>query len=253
MKFVSWNVNGLRAVLGKGFADIFNEFAADCFCIQETKLQEGQVELDFDGYESYFDSAEKKGYSGTAILTKSHPLTVRKGIGVERHDHEGRAVTLEFDNFYLVNVYTPNSQSELARLDYRMDWEDEFLNYVVALDKVKPVIICGDLNVAHREIDLKNPKTNRNNAGFTDSERECFSRLLDAGFVDTFRAKHGDVENAYSWWSYRFKAREKNIGWRIDYFLISRRLLPYLDDAAIHPEITGSDHCPVSIVLHFPL
>ncbi len=252
MKFVSWNVNGLRAVLGKGFADIFNDFAADWFCLQETKLQEGQVDLDFDGYEAYYDSADKKGYSGTATIAHTHPLSVRKGIGVERHDHEGRAVTLEYDGFYLVNVYTPNSQSELARLDYRMDWEQEFLNYVLELDSHKPVIICGDMNVAHREIDLKNPKTNRKSAGFTDQERDCMSRLLDAGFVDTFRAIHGDVEDAYTWWSYRYKAREKNIGWRIDYFLISKRLLPYLNDASIHPDITGSDHCPVSIILTLP-
>lgn len=252
MKFVSWNVNGLRAVLGKGFAEIFKDFAADWFCIQETKLQEGQVELDFEGYVAYFDSADKKGYSGTAIIAKTQPTRVSKGIGVERHDHEGRAVTLEYEHFFLVNVYTPNSQAELARLNYRMDWEDEFLHYVLELDKVKPVIICGDMNVAHKEIDLKNPKTNRRNAGFTDEERGCMSRLLESGFVDTFRAKHGDVADAYTWWSYRFKAREKNIGWRIDYFLISKRLLPYLGDASIHPEITGSDHCPVSIILEIP-
>ena len=251
MKFVSWNVNGLRAVLGKGFADIFNEFAADCFCLQETKLQEGQVELDFDGYESYFDSAEKKGYSGTAILTKSHPLTVRKGIGVERHDHEGRAVTLEFDNFYLVNVYTPNSQSELARLDYRMDWEAEFLKFIKDLDAQKPVVICGDMNVAHTEIDLANPKTNRRNAGFTDEERECMTRLLSEGFTDTFRHLHPGETGAYSWWSYRGRAREKNVGWRIDYFLVSDRLAPRVTSALIHPDVTGSDHCPVSVEIEF--
>ena len=252
MKFVSWNVNGLRAVLGKGFADILDDFAADWFCVQETKLQEGQVELNFDGYEAYFDSADKKGYSGTAILARHKPQCVRKGIGVDRHDHEGRVVTLEYENFYLVNVYTPNSQNELARLDYRMDWEEEFLKYAKSLDSLKPVIICGDMNVAHKEIDLKNPKTNRKNPGFTDQERNCMTRLLESGFIDTYRAIHGDEENAYTWWSYRFKAREKNIGWRIDYFLISERLLPYLKDASIHPDVMGSDHCPVSITLLMP-
>ncbi len=247
MKLVSWNVNGLRAIVGKGFADIFESMAADIFCIQEIKLQEGQLDLNFDGYTSYYSYAEKKGYSGTATFSKPNAISERHEIGVERHDHEGRVVVLEYDEFYLVNVYTPNSQSELARLDYRMDWENEFLSFVKKLDAHKPVIICGDMNVAHNEIDLANPKTNRNNAGFTDSERSCFSRLLESGFVDSFRHLHPDEKGAYSWWSYRGRAREKNVGWRIDYFVVSERIADRLVAASIHPEITGSDHCPVSI------
>ena len=249
MKFISWNVNGLRAINGKGFSEIFRNFDADFFCIQETKLQEGQIDLAFEGYESYFSYADRKGYSGTAVYTRHKPLSVRHSIGVDRHDHEGRVVTLEYADFFLVCVYTPNSQAELARLDYRMDWEEEFLGYIKALDKEKPVIICGDLNVAHQEIDLANPKTNRRNAGFTDEERGCFSRLLEEGFADTFRTLHPDAREAYSWWSYRGRAREKNVGWRIDYFVVSERLLPRVAEASIHPEITGSDHCPVELVL----
>ncbi len=249
MKFISWNVNGLRAVVGKGFADIFAGFDADFFCLQEIKLQEGQLDIAFDGYESYWSYAERKGYSGTAIFTRRKPLSVRHAIGVERHDTEGRVVALEYDDFFLVTVYTPNSQNELARLDYRMDWEAEFAAFVKSLDAEKPVIICGDMNVAHEEIDLANPKTNRRNAGFTDEERDCFSRLLGEGFVDTFRYLNPGKTGAYSWWSYRGRAREKNVGWRIDYFLVSERLVPRLKDAQIHPDITGSDHCPVSIIL----
>lgn len=244
----SWNVNGLRAVMDKGFEDILRNSGADIFCLQETKLSTEVCEMPLDGYEHFWNVAEKKGYSGTGIYTLRHPLNVTRGIGVDEHDHEGRVLTLEFDDFYLVNVYTPNSQTKLARLSYRMEWEDAFRDYVCRLDAVKPVIICGDMNVAHCEIDLKNPDTNHNNAGFTDSERDAFSRLLDAGFTDTFRHLHPD-EVTYSWWSYRFRAREKNVGWRIDYFLISNRLLPRLSQARIHTDILGSDHCPVSITL----
>ena len=247
MKFISWNVNGLRACEGKGFRDIFNELDADFFCLQETKLQEGQIDLQFPGYESYWDYAEKKGYSGTAIFTRHKPLSVSRGLGIDAHDHEGRAVTLEFEQFYLVTAYVPNSQDGLRRLDYRMTWEDDFRAYLKALDERKPVVVCGDLNVAHQEIDLKNPKSNRRNAGFTDEEREKFSLLLEAGFTDTFRYFYPDKEEIYSWWSYRFKAREKNAGWRIDYFLASNRLQPQLRSAAIHTEIFGSDHCPVEV------
>lgn len=249
MKLVSWNVNGLRAVVGKGFAEIFKNFNADVFCLQETKMQAGQLELDFDGYESYFDFAERKGYSGTAVYTRVSPGDARTGIGVDRHDKEGRVITLDLGPVFLVNVYTPNSQDGLARLDYRMEWEREFADYVRKLDAVKPVVICGDLNVAHKEIDLANPKTNRKNPGFTDEERSAFSSLLDAGFVDTFRELHPDETGAYSWWSYRFNSRARNVGWRIDYFLISRRLVPNLKSATIHSDVTGSDHCPVSIEL----
>ena len=244
----SWNVNGLRAVMDKGFEDILRNSGADIFCLQETKLSTEVCEMPLDGYEHFWNVAEKKGYSGTGIYTLRHPLNVTRGIGVDEHDHEGRVLTLEFDDFYLVNVYTPNSQTKLARLSYRMEWEDAFRDYVCRLDAVKPVIICGDMNVAHCEIDLKNPDTNHNNAGFTDSERDAFSRLLDAGFTDTFRYLHPD-EVTYSWWSYRFRAREKNVGWRIAYFLISNRLLPRLSQARIHTDILGSDHCPVSITL----
>lgn len=247
MKFISWNVNGLRACEGKGFRDIFNELDADFFCLQETKLQEGQIDLQFPGYESYWDYAEKKGYSGTAIFTRHKPLSVARGLGIDAHDHEGRAVTLEFEQFYLVTAYVPNSQDGLRRLDYRMTWEDDFRAYLKSLDERKPVVVCGDLNVAHQEIDLKNPKSNRRNAGFTDEEREKFSLLLEAGFTDTFRYFYPDKEDIYSWWSYRFKAREKNAGWRIDYFLASNRLQPQLRSAAIHTEIFGSDHCPVEV------
>ena len=251
MKFISWNVNGLRACEGKGFRDIFNELDADFFCLQETKLQEGQIDLQFPGYESYWDYAEKKGYSGTAIFTRHKPLSVSRGLGIDVHDHEGRAVTLEFEQFYLVTAYVPNSQDGLRRLDYRMTWEDDFRAYLKALDERKPVVVCGDLNVAHQEIDLKNPKSNRRNAGFTDEEREKFSLLLEAGFTDTFRYFYPDKEEIYSWWSYRFKAREKNAGWRIDYFLASNRLQPQLQSAAIHTEIFGSDHCPVEVNIEF--
>ena len=247
MKFISWNVNGLRACEGKGFRDIFNELDSDFFCLQETKLQEGQIDLQFPGYESYWDYAEKKGYSGTAIFTRHKPLSVSRGLGIDAHDHEGRAVTLEFEQFYLVTAYVPNSQDGLRRLDYRMAWEDDFRAYLKSLDERKPVVVCGDLNVAHKEIDLKNPKSNRRNAGFTDEEREKFSLLLEAGFTDTFRYFYPDKEEIYSWWSYRFKAREKNAGWRIDYFLASNRLQPQLRSAAIHTEIFGSDHCPVEV------
>jgi exodeoxyribonuclease-3 len=248
MKFISWNVNGLRACTGKGFEEAFNTLDADFFCLQETKMQEGQLDLQFDGYESYWNYAEKKGYSGTAIYTRRHPLSVSYGIGIEEHDREGRVITLEMDNFYLVTCYTPNSQDGLKRLDYRMKWEDDFLAYLMRLDSVKPVIVCGDLNVAHEEIDLKNPKTNRKNAGFTDEEREKMTILLSKGFIDTFRFLYPEQET-YSWWSYRFRAREKNAGWRIDYFLISSRLKEALKDASIHTEIMGSDHCPVELLL----
>ena len=247
MKLVSWNVNGLRAIVGKGFADIFNAFDADCFCMQETKLQAGQIDLDFEGYKSFFDYAQKKGYSGTATYSRIEPVGDSRGIGIERHDTEGRVVTLDLGSAYLVNVYTPNSQNGLTRLDYRMDWEESFADYVCRLDSVKPVIICGDLNVAHQEIDLANPKTNRNNPGFTDQERSAMTRLLDAGFVDTYRYLQPDEKGAYSWWSYRMNARARNVGWRIDYFLISRRIAEKLVSANIHSDILGSDHCPVSI------
>ena len=248
MKFISWNVNGLRACVGKDFEQSFRQLDADFFCLQETKMQEGQLDLQFEGYTSYWNYAEKKGYSGTAIYTKHKPLSVTYGMGIEEHDHEGRVITLEMDDFYLVTVYTPNSQDGLRRLDYRMVWETDFLAYLKRLDSHKPVIVCGDLNVAHQEIDIKNPKTNRRNAGFTDEEREKMSVLLDNGFTDTFRFLHPE-EVTYSWWSYRFKAREKNAGWRIDYFLISDRLRLQLSGAAIHTEIFGSDHCPVELTL----
>ncbi len=249
MKFISWNVNGIRACCDKGFRDAFKSLDADFFCLQETKMQEGQLDLSFDGYQSFWNYAQKKGYSGTAIFTRHQPLQVTYGLGLEEHDQEGRVITLEMENFYLITVYTPNSQDGLKRLDYRMTWEDEFRAYLKRLDAHKPVIVCGDLNVAHREIDLKNPKTNRMNAGFTDQEREKFQTLLDAGFVDTFRYFYPDREGIYSWWSYRFKAREKNAGWRIDYFLVSERLKPQLIGAEIHTEIFGSDHCPVEVTL----
>ncbi len=249
MKFISWNVNGLRAALNKGFNDIFSDIDADFFCLQETKLQEGQTDFAPDGYSSYWNYAEKKGYSGVAIFSRHTPLSVTKGIGIPGHDNEGRVLTLEFAQFYLVTVYTPNSQDGLRRLDYRGEWDEAFRAYVMSLDKAKPVIICGDLNVAHKEIDLKNPKTNRKNPGFTDAERNAFTRLLDSGFVDTFRHFFPDTADAYTWWSYRFRAREKNAGWRIDYFLISERLLPRLEGAAIHSEIHGADHCPVELLL----
>ncbi len=247
MKLISWNVNGIRACAGKGFMDVFNNADADFFCIQESKMQAGQLELNMPGYHQYWNYAVKKGYSGTAIFAKEEPLNVAYGIGMEEHDQEGRVITLEYDKFYMVTVYTPNSQNELARLSYRMKWEDDFADYIMGLDEKKPVIICGDLNVAHKEIDLKNPKTNRHNAGFTDEEREKFSKLLGRGFIDTFRYFYPDKADIYSWWSYRFKAREKNAGWRIDYFLVSKRLEDKLKDAVIHTEIFGSDHCPVEL------
>ena len=250
MKFISWNVNGLRACVGKDFENQFKELDADFFCLQETKMQEGQLDLQFEGYESYWNYAEKKGYSGTAIYTKHKPLNVSYGMGVEEHDHEGRIITLEYEQFYLVTCYTPNSQTELKRLDYRMTWEDEFRKFLKSLDAKKPVIICGDLNVAHEEIDIKNPKTNRRNAGFTDEEREKMTILLNDGFTDSFRYLHPD-EVTYSWWSYRFKAREKNAGWRIDYFLVSNRIKEQITEAKIHTEIMGSDHCPVEVDLAF--
>ena len=249
MKFISWNVNGLRACEGKGFSDAFKQLDADFFCLQETKMQQGQLDLAFDGYKSYWNYAEKKGYSGTAIFTKHEPLSVTYGLGIDEHDHEGRVITLEMPDFYLVTVYTPNSQDGLRRLDYRMTWEDDFRKYLLKLDAVKPVIACGDMNVAHNEIDLKNPKTNRRNAGFTDEEREKFTTLLSSGFTDTFRHLNPDLEGAYSWWSYRFHAREKNAGWRIDYFIVSNRLTDKIKSATIHNEIYGSDHCPVELVL----
>ena len=249
MRFISWNVNGLRAVCKKGFEDIFWSLDADFFCLQETKLQEGQIELDLPGYESYWCYAEKKGYSGTAIFTKHTPLSVSYNIGVEEHGSEGRSITLEYEDFYLVCVYTPNAQDELKRLDYRMRWEDDFRAYLTELDKKKPVIVCGDMNVAHEEIDLKNPKSNRGNAGFSDQERDCFRRLLAAGFADSFRRLYPDRTGAYSWWSYRFKARQNNAGWRIDYFLVSERLMPHVKDSFILPQVMGSDHCPVGLEL----
>lgn len=248
MKFISWNVNGLRACVTKGFEDIFKNLDADFFCLQETKMQHGQLDLQFEGYTSYWNYAEKKGYSGTAIYSKHKPINASYGIGVEQHDHEGRVVTLEFDSFFLVTVYTPNTQDELKRLDYRMQWETDFQAYLKTLDAKKPVIVCGDMNVAHQEIDLKNPKTNRRNAGFTDEEREKMTQLLNSGFVDTFRFLYPETIT-YSWWSYRFKAREKNTGWRIDYFLTSERLKDKITEAKIHTDIFGSDHCPVELDL----
>ena len=247
MKLISWNVNGLRACVKKGFLDFFHEADADIFCVQETKLQEGQIQLEMEGYEQYLNYAEKKGYSGTAIFTKQTPLSVHYGIGIEEHDHEGRVITLEYENFFFVTVYTPNSQSELARLDYRMKWEDDFLAYIKSLEETKPVIYAGDLNVAHQEIDLKNPKTNRKNAGFTDEERGKFSNVLANGMIDTYRYFYPEQTEIYSWWSYRFKAREKNAGWRIDYFVVSESLKDRLQDAKIHTDIFGSDHCPVEL------
>ena len=249
MKFISWNVNGLRACEGKGFSDAFRELDADFFCLQETKMQEGQLDLKYEGYTSYWNYAEKKGYSGTAIFTRHTPLSVTYGMGIEEHDHEGRIITLEMETFYLITVYTPNSQDGLRRLEYRMKWEDDFLAYIRQLDKKKPVIICGDLNVAHKEIDLKNPKTNRKNAGFTDEERNKMTVMLENGFTDTFRYFYPEQKEIYSWWSYRFKAREKNAGWRIDYFIVSNRLRERLEGAKIHTEIFGSDHCPVELTL----
>ena len=249
MKFISWNVNGLRACVGKGFAESFKQLDADFFCLQETKMQEGQLDLDFEGDTSYWNYAEKKGYSGTAIFTRHQPISVSYGLGIEEHDHEGRVITLEMQDFYLITVYTPNSQDGLRRLDYRMTWEDDFLEYIKRLDEKKPVIVCGDLNVAHEEIDLKNPKSNRKNAGFTDEEREKMTKWLNSGFTDTFRYFYPEQKDIYSWWSYRFKAREKNAGWRIDYFIVSNRLQERLDNAKIHTEIYGSDHCPVELTL----
>ena len=249
LKFISWNVNGLRACEGKGFSDAFKMLDADFFCLQETKMQAGQLDLQFEGYQSFWNYADKKGYSGTAVFTRHQPLSVSYGIDVDEHDHEGRVITLEMDDFFLVTVYTPNSQDGLRRLDYRMKWEDDFLSYLKRLDQKKPVVFCGDLNVAHNEIDLKNPKTNRRNAGFTDEERAKFTTLLENGFTDTFRFFYPDQADIYSWWSYRFRAREKNAGWRIDYFVVSDRLQERLDDAKIHTEIMGSDHCPVELTL----
>ena len=251
MKLISWNVNGLRACEGKGFSEIFKNLDADFFCLQETKMQEGQLDLKFDGYNSYWNYADKKGYSGTAIFTRHKPLNVSYGLGIDKHDHEGRVITLEMDDFFLVTVYTPNSQDGLKRLDYRMEWEEDFRAYIVELDKKKPVIICGDLNVAHEEIDLKNPKTNRRNAGFTDEEREKFTSLLNCGFIDTFRSLYPE-QITYSWWSYRFQARQKNAGWRIDYFVTSERLAASIADAKIHTDIMGSDHCPVELEINIP-
>ena len=248
MKFISWNVNGLRACVGKDFEQQFKDFNADFFCLQETKMQAGQLDLSFPGYESYWNYADKKGYSGTAIYTKHKPLSVTYGIDIDEHDHEGRVITLELEDFYLVTVYTPNSQDELRRLEYRMKWEEDFQSYLHKLDEIKPVIVCGDMNVAHQEIDLKNPKTNHRNAGFTDEEREKMTQLLNNGFIDTFRTLYPE-QVTYSWWSYRFRAREKNTGWRIDYFLISERLRDRLIDAKIHTETMGSDHCPIEIDL----
>ena len=249
LKFISWNVNGLRACYDKGFADAFNRLEADFFCLQETKMQEGQLDVQFEGYQSYWNYAEKKGYSGTAIFSKVKPLSVTYGLGIEEHDHEGRVITLELESYYLITVYTPNSQEELRRLDYRMKWDDDFRAYLKKLEEKKPVIVCGDLNVAHKEIDLKNPKTNRKNAGFTDEERAMFTTLLESGFTDTFRYFYPEQEGIYSWWSYRFKAREKNAGWRIDYFLTSDSLKDKLRGAQIHTDILGSDHCPVELTI----
>ena len=249
MKFVSWNVNGLRACLKKGFSESVLALDADFICLQETKMERGQAEVDLPGYHEFWNSAEKKGYSGTAVFTKEEPLSVSYGMGLDRHDHEGRLITLEYPDFWLVNCYTPNAQDGLARIGYRMEWEDDLLGYLKSLDRTRPVVYCGDLNVAHEEIDLKNPKTNRGNAGFSDQERGAMTRLLGSGFTDTFRLLHPEETGAYSWWSYRFHAREKNAGWRIDYFIVSERLRERVAGAAIHPEITGSDHCPVSLVL----
>ena len=249
MKLITWNVNGLRACLGKGFLEFFQRMEADAFCLQETKLQPHQIELDLPGYHIYWNSAEKKGYSGTALITRTEPLSVTYGIGIPEHDTEGRVITAEYEDFYLVCCYTPNAQNELARIDYRMDWEDAFRSYLMALDKQKPVVLCGDLNVAHQEIDLKNPKTNRGNAGFSDQEREKMTALLSSGFADTFRALYPDKTGAYTWWSYRFNARKNNAGWRIDYFIVSERLLPRVKDQIIHADVTGSDHCPVELDL----
>lgn len=249
MKLISWNVNGIRACVQKGFLDFFNEVDADIFCIQESKLQEGQINLELEGYHQYWNYAEKKGYSGTAIFTKKEPISVYYGLGIEEHDREGRVITLEFEDFYMITVYTPNSQNGLARLDYRMKWEEDFKNYLKNLEKTKPVIVCGDLNVAHKEIDLKNPTTNRKNAGFTDEEREKFTELLNAGFIDTFRYFYPDTKGIYSWWSYRLNARKNNAGWRIDYFITSESLKDRLESAKIHTEILGSDHCPVELII----
>ena len=249
MKLISWNVNGFRAVLGKGFAEIFKTLDADIFCLQETKMQPGQAEFSPEGYFQYWYSAEKKGYSGTAVFTKREPLSVAYGIGQEEHSHEGRAITLEFEEFYLVNVYTPNSQNELARLDYRMQWEDDLLAYLKELDAKKPVVYCGDLNVAHTEIDLKNPKTNRNSAGFSDAERAKMTQLLQSGFVDTFRYFYPDVTGAYTWWSYMKGVRERNIGWRIDYFVLSKSFVSRVEDSLIYKDILGSDHCPIGLIV----
>ncbi len=248
MKFISWNVNGLRACVEKGFKDIFENFDADIFCVQETKLQEGQIDFSPNGYHGYWNYADKKGYSGTAIFSKAEPISIKYGMDIDKHDHEGRIITLEFESFYFVTVYTPNSQNELARLPYRMEWEDDFKRYLLSLKK--PVVVCGDLNVAHKEIDLKNPKTNRKNAGFTDEEREKFSSLLDSGFTDSFRYLYPDMTDIYSWWSYRFKAREKNAGWRIDYFLVSDSIKENITEAKIHTDVFGSDHCPVELQIN---
>ena len=247
MKLISWNVNGIRSCVNKGFEEFFKEVNADIFCVQETKCQEGQIDIEFEGYKSYWNYAEKKGYSGTAIFTKIEPISVTYGINKEEHDKEGRIITLEFENFYLVNNYTPNSKRELERLDYRQEWEDEIRNYLLELNKRKPVIMCGDLNVAHKEIDLKNPKTNRRNAGFTDEERNKMTELLEAGFTDSFRYLYPDKEEAYTWWSYMGKAREKNVGWRIDYFITSKDIEMQIEEAMIYPEVMGSDHCPVGL------
>ena len=249
MKLITWNVNGLRACLGKGFLEFFQRMEADAFCLQETKLQPHQIELDLPGYHIYWNSAEKKGYSGTALITRTEPLSVTYGIGIPEHDTEGRVITAEYEDFYLVCCYTPNAQNELARIDYRMDWEDAFRSYLMALDQQKPVVLCGDLNVAHQEIDLKNAKSNRGNAGFSDQEREKMTALLSSGFADTFRALYPDKTGAYTWWSYRFNARKNNAGWRIDYFIVSERLLPRVKDQIIHADVTGSDHCPVELDL----
>ena len=250
-KMISWNVNGLRACVTKGFLDFFNHIDADIFCIQESKLQEGQIDLELDGYHQYWNYADKKGYSGTAIFCREEPISVAYGIGIDEHDHEGRVITAEFENYYVVTCYTPNSQNELKRLDYRMKWEDDFKNYLKSLEKKKAVILCGDLNVAHTEIDLKNPKTNRKNAGFTDEERAKMTALLDDDFIDTYRYFNPDTEGVYSWWSYRFKAREKNAGWRIDYFITSKSLAKHLISADIHTDVMGSDHCPVELKIDF--
>lgn len=249
MKLISWNVNGIRACVKKGFLEFFEEINADIFCLQETKLQEGQIDLDLEGYYQYWNYADKKGYSGTAVFTKVKPVSVQYGIDIEEHDKEGRVITLEYEDFYLVNVYTPNSQRELARLDYRMKWEENFLDYLKELERKKPLILCGDLNVAHKEIDLKNPSTNRKNAGFTDEEREKMTILIESGFVDSFRHFYPDKEDAYTWWSYMRQARDRNVGWRIDYFMVSKALLGRIKSVGIHPDILGSDHCPVELII----